>query len=567
MEMRDGTLLRADIFRLDDKEKHAAILIRTPYDKLRSTTTDHLNPLDAAFAGFAVATQDVRGRYASDGQYGGGDMFAIEGADGYDSIEWIAAQPWCDGNVGMSGLSYQAFLQWITALQNPPHLKAIAPSMYGAGPVGEQSLLGGVMVLHLDAHWTPLMAVDVANKLEKLGQDVSRMRMMIMDAMLDNEKVYNFLPLKDVPHFKFPGVEQIWKNKMANTIPAPELEWKARWPYEKVNVPCLYIEGWYDLHTWAIFENWKRMKEKGGSEVARDGQHILVGPWAHGEKLPGYLGEVNFGTLGGRGALVSDYSISFFKKYLCGTNVKLPGVRYFVMGKNRWGEADTWPPQQVSWQRFFLHSQGHANTSAGDGNLSREQPGAGNTDKYIYDPHNPVPTMGGRVVPQTGHAAGPIDQSRIHKRQDVLCYSGPELTEDTEVTGPIEAHLFAATSARDTDFVCRLIDVYPDGRAYSVAEGVIRARYRQSIFKPQLMTPGEVNEYKINMGNTSHLFKKGHRMLMDVASSNFPAFDRNMNTGNALGEDAVGVSATQTIYHGLGQLSYIDLPLVGTNQQ
>jgi putative CocE/NonD family hydrolase len=261
---------------------------------------------------------------------------------------------------------------------------------------------------------------------------------------------------------------------------------------------------------------------------------------------------------------LSQHNISFFNKYVRGMEVDLPRVRYFVMGPNAWRNADSWPLPQTQWQRFFLHSQGQANSSGGDGLLSREEPGNERPDTYKYNPLHPVPTLGCRGHVQLLRVPpGVQEQSSNERRQDVLCYTTAELKEDMEVIGPLKLHLYAATSARDTDFVAKLVDVYPDGRAFNVTtDGIIRARYRKSLFQPELVTPGEVNEYVINLEATSQLFRKGHRIRIDIMSSSFPEYDRNMNTGNPVGEDAKGIIAEQTIYHESEYASYIDLPVI-----
>jgi hypothetical protein len=245
-------------------------------------------------------------------------------------------------------------------------------------------------------------------------------------------------------------------------------------------------------------------------------------------------------------------------------DVDMPAVRYFVMGKNIWRDAAAWPPPETKWQRFFLHGKGHANTSGGDGLLSRDEPGKEPADAFVYDPLHPVPTIGCWLYCQLGKVApGVQEQSPIERRDDVLCYTTPELKEDLEVTGPLELHLFAATSVRDTDFVAKLVDVWPDGRSFNVTtDGIIRARYRKSLFAPEPVTPGEVNEYVINLQAVSQLFRKGHRIRINVTSSSFPLFDRNMNTGNQIGDDAKGIIASQTIYHQREYASYIDLPVI-----
>jgi len=328
-------------------------------------------------------------------------------------------------------------------------------------------------------------------------------------------------------------------------------------------VPCFHISGWYDIFIWATFYNFGKMREQGGSKLARDGQHVLVGPWIHGSRLLGFWGELHFGTSAGApAAQVNEQNLAFFDKYLRGKDIKIPTVRYFVMGKNRWNNADTWPLPQTQWQRFYLHSKGNANTAQGDGLLSQEEPKSEPNDIFVYNPHLPIPTTGGRFLPLAGLVPGPIDQSHIERRRDILCYTTPELEDNIEVTGPLEVHLFAATSARDTDFTAKLVDVYPDGRAYNIAEGIKRARGSKSIFKTELVNPGEVNEYIINLGNTSQLFRKGHHIRIDISSSNFPMYDRNMNTGNPIGKDAEGIPAMQTIYHQQECVSYIDMPVI-----
>jgi putative CocE/NonD family hydrolase len=261
---------------------------------------------------------------------------------------------------------------------------------------------------------------------------------------------------------------------------------------------------------------------------------------------------------------LSRYNLTFFDKYVRGMEVDLPAVRYFVMGENVWRNAETWPLPQTQWQRYYLHSQGSANSSAGNGGLSREEPGAEKPDVFLYDPLNPVPTLGCRGgIHLLRVAAGIQEQSPNERRQDILCYTTAELEEDIEVTGPLKLHLFAASSARDTDFVAKLVDVYPDGRAFNVTtDGIVRARYRKSLFQPEFLTPGEVNEYEINLEAASQLFRRGHRIRIDVASSSFPEYDRNMNTGNAIGEDARGIVATQTVYHNSEYPSYMDLPVI-----
>lgn len=561
MKMRDGVTLRADIYRPDDSEKHPAIVVRTPYNKLLSGANDFMSPIHAAFAGYVFVIQDIRGRFASDGIWQTGGS---EGPDGYDTIENVAAEKWCDGNVGMSGGSYLGRNQWQAAIENPPHLKAIAPDIIGSGPIGE-SRMSGPIDFESGISWFVAMAVDVLARMKQQGKDVTKAEEMLERARFNMAEVFNYLPFKDTPHFKFEGLEGAYR-RVTDALPATvKTEEDLWWPYNKVTVPCFYGTGWYDLATWGVFANFAKMREKAGSKIAREGQYIICGPWVHGSRLPAYAGALHFGPAA---AAVSTFTnerrITFYDKYLRGiesarTN---PPIRYFVMGLNRWHNAETWPLPQTDWQRFFFHSRGHAQTVAGDGLLTRDVPGSESPDIFVYDPKFPVPTVGGRLLDSGSLVPGPLEQSVIEKRNDVLCYTTPELKQDLEVTGPLKLHLFASTSAKDTDFVTKLVDVYPDGFAYNVAEGCIRTRFRKGILHPEFVNSGQAYEYTIDLAHTSIVFKAGHRIRVDVTSSNFPRIDRNMNTGNAFGVDRAGVPALQTIFHEAQYASYIDLPII-----
>lgn len=565
VKMRDGVALYSDVYRPDDSEKHPAILTRTPYNKEQANRGDYLSCIDAAFRGYALVAQDVRGRFASEGTY----PSRADGTDGYDTVEWIAAEPWCDGNVGMWGGSAVAGTQYTAAFENPPHLKAIAPAISRYGPLEEVCLLSGVTRFETAINFIPLLGLEVIDRMEKQGRDATRVREMVNRLLFNREEALNFLPLKELPHVQVEFLRELFNVWVLNHIPGPvRSESDFFWPLEKVQVPCFHIGAWYDLHNGAMFKTFLRLKEVGGSQRAREGQHLLYGPWPHGANRPPFTGSLSFGHLAGGGpsptgerTSLSDRHLEFYDKYLRGMDVDIPPIRYFVMGRNVWEAADTWPLPETQWQRFFLHSKGHANTAGGDGWLSRDEPATEEPDLFIYNPHFPVPTEGGRDIEYTLRA-GPMDQSHIEKRDDVLCYTTLKLDTGVEVTGPIAIHLLASTSTRDTDFTAKLVDVYPDGKAYNIADGILRARYRKSILQPELITPGDINEYCIDMGATSNLFLKGHRIRIDISSSNFPRYDRNMNTGNPLGEDARGIPAMQTVFHGAGYASYIDLPVI-----
>ncbi len=560
LQMRDGTILRADVYRPDDSARHPAIVVRTPYSKLLSGQSDYLSAVRAALAGYAFVVQDTRGRFASEGEFLPG---MPEGPDGYDTVEAVAAEPWCDGNVGMFGSSYLARNQWQAALENPPHLRAIAPSIGTSGPLSD-TRLAGVVDLEQSISWFTAMAIDMLERQRRQGKDVTRAREMLDRARFNLREVYEYLPLREIPHFQFEGLSEAFRVRMTDDLP-PGIKTEADlfWDYSRVQVPCFHAAGWYDIFTGSLFRNFNGMREHGATALAREGQYLVCGPWSHGSNLLAYVGGLHFGPAGaGLATFIMERHLTFFDRYLRGIEGRpMAPVRYFVMGLNRWRNAETWPLPETQWQRFYLHSRGHANSAGGDGWLSRDEPGPEPPDTYHYDPLKPVPTVGGRVLPTGSLVPGPFDQVRVEARPDVLCYTTPPLEEPLEVTGPLVLHLFASTSARDTDFVAKLVDVYPDGAAYNVAEGYIRARYRNSVLKADFVEPGRPYEFVIDLAATSIIFGPGHRIRIDITSSNFPRIDRNMNTGNDFGVDASGVVAEQTIYHQPDLASYIDLPV------
>jgi putative CocE/NonD family hydrolase len=557
---RDGITLRADIFRPDDRAKHPAIVIRTPYGKEASSSSDYFSPLAAAFAGYAVVIQDVRGRYASEGTFvasGGQD-----GDDGYDTIAAVAAESWCDGNVGMAGASYLGAVQWRAALAAPPQLKAIAPHIVSPNRLFEPRR-AGVHDLKMTVSWSAAMAIDTLSKLAAQGRDVSGPLQTVRETLADLDRACEFLPLKAMPFLESAG-SQAGGRFGGQDLAAFQSEADIFLDCSRIQIPVMQAGGWYDNFVGDMARTFVNLREKAGSLAARQGQYLFIGPWTHGVRLGSQVGEVNFGRLAsGLGAMSTVRHLAFFDKYLRGIETaSLAAVRYFLMGANEWREAETWPLPGTERQRFFLRSDGRANTARGDGRLSRESPGEEAPDTYVYDPAAPVRSRGGRINPDLGEAAGPLDQSAVENRADVLCYTSDELAAGLEVTGFIELQLFAASSARDTDFMVRLVDVHPDGRAINVAEGCIRARYRASILRPELLTPGEPTSFRIDMGVTSHLFRRGHRVRVHVTSSDFPRFDRNMNTGHPIGEDVAGLTAQQSIFHRDGLASYVDLPVL-----
>jgi putative CocE/NonD family hydrolase len=564
MAMRDGTRLAAEVYRPDDGGRYPAIVMRTPYaGEMITGDLTYIKVLPAIRAGYALVIAYVRGRFGSEGTYDLRAPQELEGADCYDTIEWIAARPWCDGNVGMVGESALGTVQWRTAREAPPHLKAIAPGLAGApGEAGPETADAPVN-LNIAVNLLLILAGDVLDKLDAAGQDTAEARRRLDEVRRDPSLAYRYLPLRDVPQFQSPGIRALWDTCLhmgASGTGSPRRE---PYPFQSVSIPTLSYTGWYDPFARNSFASFAAMIKDGGSEFARGHQHLLAGPWAHARPQR-VLGHLDFGPSADEtGSGASAYLLRFFDRYLKGQNADLPAVRYFTMGRNTWHDAPAWPLPGTDWQRFYLHGRGHACSRSGDGTLSRDEPGAEPPDVYVYEPRDPVMTAGGRGgVVENGFLYGPVDQAYVEGRDDVLCYTSPVLERDVEVTGPVELRLFASSSCRDTDFAAKLVDVYPDGRAYNVADGIVRAQYRNSFSTSELLTPGEIVEFVIRLGPVSQLFRAGHALRLDIASSNFPTFDRNMNTGRPVGEDAAGLPATQTVYHRTGFASCLLLPVI-----
>ncbi len=558
MEMRDRTILRADIIRPDDDARHPAILVRSYHKSL-----ERGNAQEFAKAGYAFVSQVIRGRGSSEGTWKLEDTFAVEGPDGYDSVEWVASQPWCDGNVGIMGYSHATCFAYMAAMLNPPHLKAIAPRSGDFNLMYVPPRTGGAISLITTLIWMPVEAMDIVTRLQQQGRDVTEMQRVLAWAREHPDEFYSYLPFGEVPLSRFEKIGEMLHTRL-KPISEPALG-RIR-QYDKIKVPCMHETGWYDGCAWSEFENWGHLQQRAGSQLARQGQHIIVGPWEHSLEQKNALGDFHWGPFADAlGAGLTAQHIAFYDRYIMGKDVAVPAVRYFCMGENRWETADAWPLPQTQWERFYLHSRGSANTAAGDGILNREMPATEPPDRFIYDPHHPAPTIGGPLIGAIqgiGMIPGPIEQSRLERRVDVLCYTTPSLKEDVELTGPLQVHLFAATSACDTDFAAKLVHVYPDGGAYNLAEGLVRASGRAFGEEPVQVNAGDVNEYVITLGHTSQVFPRGSKIRLDITSSNFPQFDRNMNTGHAIGQDARGIPAIQTILHDSEYASYVDLPVI-----
>jgi len=555
-KMRDGTILRADVFRPKAEGKFSVLLERTPYDKRQSAGFG----LKAATRGYVVVIQDVRGRYSSDGEW---YPFKNESNDGYDTIEWAAALPYSNGKIGMFGGSYVGATQMLAAITHPPHLAGICPVVTASNYHDGWTYQGGAFEQWFNESWTSGLAQDTLNR-----------------AVEKNTNALHgvwALPLTSYPLFEVPGSSQ--QADLTRTLAPYFFDWLAhpnydeywkRWSieehYSDINIPVLTIAAWYDIFLGGSLRNYIGIKAHGGSESARKAQRLLVTIGGHagsGRKI----GDVDFGPAAEQDEEDSVVLLWYDHLFKNANNEFSNGkpVKIFVMGANHWRDEEDWPLPRARETKYFLHSSGKANSIRGDGSLSLTAPRSESSDHYVYDPVDPAPTIGGPLCCDSKHLKpGPRDQRPVEGRDDVLVYSTPPLAQDLEVTGPVRLDLYASSSAVDTDFTAKLVDVAPDGFAQNLTEGIVRARYRDSQEQPTFLNPGQTYKLGIDVWATSNVFRKGHRLRLELSSSNFPRFDRNLNTGEDSATARKPVSATNTIYHDAEHPSALILPVVPT---
>ncbi len=549
--MSDGVKLYADLYLPAAPGKYPTIVTRTCYGVQRDGV--HEAMIRFAQHGYAVVVQDVRGRYESEGTW---EPFRDEGKDGYETIEWAATQPFSNGKVALQGGSYLGHNQWAAASKTPPHLVAIFPGVASTNIYANWITMGGAFRLSFNYGWG---VVRMPNRimLPQYWHSAA-----YTPEELKYENILMHLPLNTGDLASAGSPVQHYRDWLEHE--SYDEYWKAisdEESFDRINVPVHTYGGWFDIFLMGTINGYVGMRNHGATPEARAGARMIIGPWGHGPSQS--FGGIDFTPIANMDMF--DVQLDFYDYHLKGIKNGLDlekPVQLFYMGANKWRSESDWPIPQTEYRELYLNSGGSANSVRGDGRLTFDKPAEAATDTYRYDPAQPVPTTGGNNCCGTPTQAGPVDQRPLERREDVLVYTSDFLTEPLTIAGPIKMKLHAATDGPDTDWMIKLVDVQPDGYAMPVAEGILRARFREGLDKVKLLTPNEVYEYEIELTSTANVFKPGHRIRIDITSSNFPQFDRNPNTGAPLGSSDELRVARQTIHHGGARPSHLVLPLV-----
>jgi hypothetical protein len=549
--MRDGVKLYADVYRPAAEGRYPVIVSLTVYSTERFPSA-YATGVYLARRGYVYVYPDVRGRHESEGVW---EPFFNEARDGYDTVEWAAKQPWSNGKVAMEGGSYLGQNQWRTAEVAPPSLVTIFPSLASTSIWHDWITLNGGWRLSFNFGWGPVR--QESRIMQNTGPHTVEGLKAIHFDDLQRHLPLNTMQQLAGRHARFyddwlahPDYDEYWKPLNVEES------------FAKIAIPVHTYGGWFDIFLQGTIRGYIGMRQKGGSETARRMSHMVVGPWGHGSTQK--FGDIDFGPSAHIEILnLQTRWYDYFLKGIQNGLDKEPPVKLFVMGRNEWVYEDEYPLARTDYRPMYFASSGRANGDRGDGTLTWEKPaGASPTDGFSYDPANPVPSLGGNNCCGTPTPPGPKDQRPIEGRQDILIYTSEPVAEPLEITGPVKVVLYAASDAPDTDFVAKLVDVYPDGTTYNMAEGIVRARYRESVSKPTLLKPGEVYRFEIDLVGTSVEFQRGHRIRVHVTSSHFPQFDRNPNTGAKFGTSAELRVAKQTIHHDAQRASHIVLPVI-----
>jgi putative CocE/NonD family hydrolase len=551
--MRDKVELSADVWMPAAEGRYPTILLRTPY--LKTIEPPQVYKWGEFYAnhGYVLVVQDVRGRGDSGGTY---DFFFPEGKDGYDTVEWIAAQPWSNGRVGMMGGSYLATAGWLAAREHPPHLVCIASTAAPGRWFEHEPYPGGAFGLRFMLRWFFGTSGHISQFPNGGGLNWDEAYLHRPLLTMDDSIGRSMPIFKEV--LRRSTLDDYWKR----------IDFTAD-DFRKINLPVLHITGWFDAFQSGALSYWNGME---ANSPAAANQYLLVGPWTHGDSIYGpdkKVGEMEFSD----DAIVDlqQLHLAFFDHFLKQTTASFnfPRARIYVTGVNKWIDEPAYPLPQYKFRSLYFHSAGKANTLNGDGALSWQAPADEAHDTYIFDPRNPVPSelKGGNVG--LGNLGLGADHREIERRNDVLVYTGETLSSPLEVIGPVSVSLYAASSARDTDFTAKILDVYPDGRVLklgSTAAGIIRARYRNGPYRLELLVPNKVELYQIKLFDIAHVFLPGHKVRIEISSSSYPFISPNPNTGNPVATDTEWRSAEQAIYHDSPRASFVSLPTISERE-
>jgi len=582
--MRDGVRLATDVYRPKAEGRVPIIFSRTPYNfnawrdgELRTRTYE--SALKAVKRGYAYVVQNERGRYFSEGEW---DILGTPLTDGDDALTWMAEQPWSNGKVGLLGCSSTAEWQMAVAASDHPALKAVVPMGFGAGVgrIGDWHEQGnwyrGGAVQMLFISWLYGVQNDVARP--TFGKDLTQEDLIRISRSFDlaperprvdwSEKLYH-LPVMDLMK-NVDGPKGVF-DKMIRRKPNDPAWYEGGLYHDDMpfGAPSMWFVSWYDVSTGPNIALFNHVRKNATDPEVANNQYLVIAPTLH----CGYrrateetiVGERNVGDARlDYDALIDGWFDHWLKGEDNGILKETPRVQYYTMGSNEWQSSDTWPPEEAEIVTYYLGSGGRANSVMGDGVLSTDAPGSDDhPDTFVYDPAYPVPSHGGNVC-CTGNAiqGGSFDQRQMETRHDILVYTTEPLETGVEVSGTIEIELYVASDVKDTDFTVKILDVYPDGKAYNLDETIQRARYREGYDKEVFMEEGEVYEISVSPMSTSNYFAEGHRIRIEVSSSNFPRFTRNLNTGGNNYDETEGIPARNTIHHSADHPSQIKLPII-----
>ncbi|HRX33659.1 MAG TPA: CocE/NonD family hydrolase [Methanoregulaceae archaeon] len=556
-EMRDGTLLAADVYRPASGEGPWPVLvIRQPYDKAHSETFSYAHPSWYASRGYIVVSQDIRGRWASGGEF---SPFRHEAEDGYDTVEWAAALSGSSGKVGMYGFSYGGLTQLVAASLAPPHLTCICPAFCTPHLHEGWAYNGGAFALAFNLTWAMYLSTDTARRKGLSGYEAT-----LWKSIQSMHDWWQWLPMDSFPLLRAHDLAPFFFEWIDH--PENDAYWQ-RWSiervYSRIMVPAMHIGGWYDIFRDGDIRLFGGLKSHAGSTRARENQKLVMGPWYH-SPWTSILGPCDLGEAAAN--RIDDLQLKWFDHWLKGMENRImdePRVRYYMLGENTWRDDPSWPPEKTRLRTLYLHSGGRANSLSGNGFLSSELPEDESTDVYVYNPRDPIPSLGGQSCCMTGITPmGPADQRQVEAANQVLVYTTPPLEVPFCIAGNIAVLLWISTDVPDTDLCVKLVDVSPGGRAINLTSGILRAKFRDSLENPSLLSPGTVYSLNIDGGSTAALIRRDHRIRLEVSGSNFPCWDRNTNTGNNPMKDTYADIrvATVQVFHERRYPSCLALP-------